>query len=152
MSRVVGRYRHGDRTIQLQKIGRALFASTRIRYWVGSAASESRVCPHGLMNAVRSGPRDFNRASAHSSENAHHQPWFSFFVRRTEHFHLPLPRSEPCRMAETRTEIHVNRDRQRHLLPAQSHGHRTPPAQNRKARTTRKEPMNDLWTSPVLKP
>jgi hypothetical protein len=36
-------------------------------------------------------------------ECTHHQPWFSLFVRRTEHFHLPLPRSEPCRMAERRT-------------------------------------------------
>jgi hypothetical protein len=41
------------------------------------------------MNAVQSSPQGFTCASAHSSENAHHQPWFSFFVRRTEHFHLP---------------------------------------------------------------
>src|SRR5262249_14171594 len=32
----------------------------------------------------------FNCASAHSSENAYHKPWFSFFVPRTEHFRLPL--------------------------------------------------------------
>jgi hypothetical protein len=57
--------------------------------------------PHGLMHAVQSSPQGFTCASAHSS--AHHQPWFSFFVRRTEHFHLPLPRSEPCGMAEKRT-------------------------------------------------
>jgi hypothetical protein len=108
--------------------------------------------PHGLMHAVQSSPQGFTCASAHSSEKADYQPWFSLFVRRTEHFHLPLTRSEPCRMAETRTGIHVNRDRQRHLLPAQSHGHRTPPAQNRKALTTRKETMSDIWSSPVLKP
>jgi len=108
--------------------------------------------PHGLMNAVQSSPQGFTCASAHSSENAHHQPWFSFLVRRMEHFHLPLPRSEPCTMAEKRTWIDANGDQQRHLLPAQSRGHRTPPAQNRKALTTRKETMSDIWSSPVLKP
>ena len=36
-------------------------------------------------------------------ENAHHQLWFFSFVRRTERLHLPLPRSEPCRMAEIQT-------------------------------------------------
>ena len=118
--------------------------------WLGRQR-EPRL-PYGLMNAVQSSPQGFTCASAHSSENAHHQPRFSLFVRRTEHFHLPLTRSEPCRMVETRTGIHANRDRQRHLLPAQSHGHRTPPAQNRKALTTRKETMNDIWSSPVLKP
>jgi Tripartite tricarboxylate transporter family receptor/ABC transporter substrate binding protein len=30
------------------------------------------------------------RPAVHSSENAYHKPWFSFFVRRTEHFRLPL--------------------------------------------------------------
>jgi hypothetical protein len=45
----------------------------------------------------------------------------------------------------------ANRDRQRHLLPAQSRGHRTPPAQNQ-ALTTRKETISDIWSSPVLKP
>jgi hypothetical protein len=42
------------------------------------------------MDWVQSRPQGFNCASAHSSENAYHKPWFSFFVRRTEHFRLPL--------------------------------------------------------------
>src|ERR1700704_4311075 len=36
-------------------------------------------------------------------ENAHHQLWLFSFVRSTERFHMPLPRSEPCRMAERQT-------------------------------------------------
>src|SRR5215467_14885796 len=44
----------------------------------------------GWMDWVQSRPQGFNCASAHSSENAYHKPWFSFFVRRTEHFHMPL--------------------------------------------------------------
>ena len=62
-------------------------ASTRIRCWGGSAASENRVY---LIDWVQSRPQGFNCASAYSSENAYHKPWFSFFVRRTEHFRLPL--------------------------------------------------------------
>src|SRR5215472_14773441 len=62
-------------------------ASTRIRCWGSSAARENRVY---LMVWVQSGPQGFDGASAHSSENAYHKPWFSFFVRRTEHFHMPL--------------------------------------------------------------
>ena len=61
--------------------------------WLGTSEN-------GLMNAVQSRP---HRTSAHPSENAHYQPRFSFFVRRTEHFPLPLQRSELCRMAERRT-------------------------------------------------
>jgi hypothetical protein len=37
------------------------------------------------------------------SHNADYKPWFSCFVRRTEHFPLPLQRSDLCRMAERRT-------------------------------------------------
>ena len=43
-----------------------------------------------LTDWVQSRPQGFNCASAHSSENPYHKPWFSFFVRRTEHFRLPL--------------------------------------------------------------
>jgi hypothetical protein len=43
------------------------------------------------------------------------------------------------------------RDRQRHLLLAQSRGHRTPSAQNQ-ALITHKETISDIWNSPVLKP
>jgi hypothetical protein len=44
-------------------------ATTRIRCW--SAARENRVY---LMDWVQSRPQRFDRASAHSSENAHHKP------------------------------------------------------------------------------
>src|SRR5215471_9385774 len=93
MSRVVGRCRHGDEPISSRKCERflrgalSLLPSTRIRCWAGSAASENRLY---LMDWVQSRPQGFNCASAHSSENAYHKPWFSFFVRRTEHFHMPL--------------------------------------------------------------
>jgi hypothetical protein len=40
------------------------------------------------MDWVQSRPQGFNCASAHSSENAYHKPWFSFFVRLAEHFRL----------------------------------------------------------------
>ena len=40
--------------------------------------------PHVLMNEVRSGPRGFNSASAHSSERVHITG--SSFVRSTKHF------------------------------------------------------------------
>src|SRR5215510_14724813 len=53
--------------------------------WLGRQR-EPRL-PHRLVQ-IR--PQGFNCASAHSSENAYHKPWFSFFVRRTEHFRLPL--------------------------------------------------------------
>src|SRR5262249_15513932 len=43
------------------------------------------------MDWVQSRPQGFNCASAHSSDNAYHKPWFSFFVRRTEHFRLQRP-------------------------------------------------------------
>jgi hypothetical protein len=62
-------------------------ASTRICCWGGSAASKNRVY---LMDWVQSRSQGFDCASAHSSENAYHKPLFSFFVRRTGHFHMPL--------------------------------------------------------------
>src|SRR6516225_11112432 len=102
------------------------------------------------MDWVQSRPQGFNCASAHSSENASHKPWFSFFVRRTEHFRLPLG---GVNHAEWPKDEHENTptETRRHLLPAQSRGHRTPPAQHQ-ALTTRKETISDIWSSPVLKP
>ena len=102
------------------------------------------------MDWVQSRPQGFNCASAHSSENAHHKPWFSFFVRRTEHFRLPL---RGVNHTEWPKDEHENTptETRRHLLPAKSRGHRTPPAQHQ-ALTTRKETISDIWSSPVLKP
>ena len=45
----------------------------------------------------------------------------------------------------------ANPDGQRHLLPAQSGGHRMRPAQNRRALTTRKETMSGIWRLLKLK-
>jgi hypothetical protein len=69
----------------LSPSGFVSIASAGIHCWGGSAANENRAY---LMDwyAVQSRPQDFNCASTHSAENAHYQPWFSFFLRRTEHF------------------------------------------------------------------
>jgi len=96
-------------------------------------------------------PQGFTCASANSSENAHHQPWFSFFVGRTEHFTCHYQGVSHAEWAETRTGIHVNRDRQLHLLPAQAvviERHPPGPKGSHNAQRT----MNDIWSSPVLKP
>jgi len=57
-------------------------------------------------------------------------------------FRLPLPRSEPCRMAER--GMRANPDRRDHFLAAQSGGHRVPLAPSRRAPKTRKETMSDI--------
>ena len=57
--------------------------------WLGRQR-EPRL-PHGLGAEQATGLQlCIGCASAHSSENAYHKAWLSFFVRRTEHFHLPL--------------------------------------------------------------
>jgi hypothetical protein len=48
--------------------------------------------------------------------------------------------------------VRANPERQRHLLHARSGGHRVPLAPSRIAPKTRKETMNGVWRSPVLKP
>jgi len=53
---------------------------------------------------------------------------------------------------KTITGVRANPDRQHHLLPARSGGHRVPPAPSRRALKTRKETMSGIWRSPVLKP
>src|SRR2546430_1576569 len=77
-------------------------ASTRIRCCGASAASENRVY---LMIDERGAeqPTRLHLCVGTLVRECTSQPWFSFFVRRTERFHLPLPRSEPCSMAEKRT-------------------------------------------------
>ena len=45
----------------------------------------------------------------------------------------------------------TTRDRPRHMLTAQSGGHRIPPALSRKTLTTRKETMSDIWRWPKLR-
>src|SRR5256886_13583841 len=50
-------------------------ARTASTSWIGCRAG------HGLRLCV-------GCASADSSANAYHKPWFSFFLRRTEHFRL----------------------------------------------------------------
>src|SRR5262249_5703742 len=56
--------------------------------WLGRQR-EPRL-PHGLGAEQATGLHGASAASAHSSENAYHKPWFSFFARRAKHFHLPL--------------------------------------------------------------
>src|SRR6516164_11051916 len=86
---------------------RLSIASTRIRCWGGSAASENRVY---LMDWVQSRPQGFNCASAV------HRLCVGSLVRecisqalvlvlRAPHgaFSPATTRSEPCRMAERRT-------------------------------------------------
>src|ERR1035437_11105364 len=53
---------------------------------------------------------------------------------------------------KTITGVRANPDRQHHLLPARSGGHRVPPAPSRRALKTRKETMSGISRSPVLKP
>ena len=83
-------------------------ASTRLRRWGGSAARESRAVwigerLHSGRALQQCGQLTLPAKSTHSSENAHRQLWFLSFVRHTERLHLPVPRSEPCRMAERPT-------------------------------------------------
>src|SRR6516225_12015565 len=67
-------------------------------------------------------------------------------------FHLPLRRSEPCRMAQRHSWVGADTNRRRHLLPAQSGGPRVPPAQSRRALKTRKEAMSAISRWPELRP
>src|SRR5215472_2628400 len=137
--------------VSISSEGLVSIASTRIRCWGGSAASENRVY---LMDWVQSRPQGFtvHRLCVGSLVRECISQALVLVLRAPHGAFSPATtRSEPCRMAERRTLKHANRDRQRHLLPAQGRGHRTPPAQNQ-ALTTRKETISDIWSSPVLKP
>jgi len=89
--------------------------------------------------------------SAHSSEEGTWSALALWFVRSTERFYLPLPRSEPCRMAEWRTWIGDHRDRRGHLLATHGGGYRMRHAQHRTVPTTRKKTMNVIWQWPKPK-
>jgi hypothetical protein len=104
---------------------------------------------HGLMNAVQRRPRVQQRSTLRSK--ARHQLRFLSFVRSTDRFHLPLSRSEPCRMAERPTCVIANPDRPGHFRAAHSSGHRTGPAPSRGALTMREETMSGTWHWPKLK-
>jgi hypothetical protein len=70
---------------------------------------------------------------------------------RSEHFHLPLPRSEPCRMAQRQSCIGINPDLRRHLFPAQGDWNRMTRATSQMALKMRKETMSGIWRWPKLK-
>jgi hypothetical protein len=75
---------------------------TAIRYRGGSVAREGASALR-IDDRGRSAGHGLNDALARTSENARPQLWTSSFVRRTEHLHLTLTRSEPCRMAQGQT-------------------------------------------------
>jgi len=79
-----------------------------------------------------------------------HLLWLLPFMRSMERFHMLLPRSEPCKMAERHTWIRVGRNRQGHLLAGHSGGHRVRSAQRHGVLTTREETMTGTWHWPKL--
>src|SRR5260370_8693354 len=101
---------------------------------------------------------------------AHHAPLLAPLLPRSTppisvHSTSPRPgiatlagaRWPPCRIlvrwsGYVSDALRANPDRQRHLLHARSGGHQVPLAPSRRAPKTRKETMNDIWRSPVLKP
>ena len=71
-------------------------------------------------------------------------------VPRGAYFHLPLPRSKPCIMAQEPSLTTANPGRRRHSMLAPGGGHRIVPT--RSALKTRKETMRGISPSPRRKP
>ena len=75
----------------------------------------------------------------------------SALVRRTENFTRNYQGVNHAKWLQNHHD-YANPDRQRHLLPARSGGHRAPPVPSRSVLKTRERPTSGIWRLPALKP